>query len=171
MYGNRIVVTPCPRGRFEEIIVSGTPRPGQCMEYKTGSTNVGGRRVFEPAGTTAAAGSHGMNADGDRIAVAVLLAWPDHAACPPGRDVNTAYADGERAAVYYPVEGEQLNLLFQNAAGTADDIAIDDKLIIDDGTGKVLKSVGAVESEPFTAAEALVDPTIDQLFLCTFTGV
>jgi hypothetical protein len=168
MYGNRIIVTPFPRGRFEEIIVSGTPKPGQVMEYKTGSTGVGGRRVFEPAGTTNAAGSHGMNADGDRITIAVLLAFPDHVACPPGRDANTAYADGERGAVYYPENGEELNMLLQDQAGTADDIAIDDKIIIDDGTGKVLKSTGAVEQEPFVACEAIVDPIADQLLHCKF---
>lgn len=168
--GNRIIVTPHPRGRFEEVIVNGTPLPGTCMEYKPSSTDVGGRRNFEPAGTTAAAGSHGMNADGDNIAVCVLLCFADHAACPPGKGPTDAYVTLDRGAVYYPVEGEELNVLFQNAAGTADDIAIDDKMIVDDGTGKVLKSTGTVESEPFQAREAIVDPTADQLLYCMYTG-
>lgn len=168
--GNRIVVTPHPRGRFEECIVSGTPKPGTVMEYKTGSTDIGGRRNMEAAGTTAAAGSHGMNADGDNIAICVLVCFADHAACPLAKGPTDAYADGERGAVYWPVEGEELNVLFMNQSGTADDVAVDDKLIVDDGTGKVFKSTGTVESEPFQANEAIVDPTADQLLWARYTG-
>lgn len=168
--GNRIIVSAEPKGVFEEVIVSGTPKPGTVMEIKSNVAQKGGRWTYEAAGTTAAAGSTGMSADGDRIGVNALLCFSDHAACPPGKLATDAYADGDRGAIYWPANGEELNMLFMNQAGTADDIGINDKLIIDDGTGKLFKSTGTVESEPFIALEAIVDPTADQLFWCKFIG-
>lgn len=173
--GNRIVVAPHPMGRWEEIIISGTPKPGQFMGIKGSVAPVGGnpagagRFTYEPAGVTAAAGSKGMNADGDRIAVGILCAPGESAASPPIGLATTAYADGDRAMIYWPCNGDQLNCLFQNAAGTADDVLVGDKLIIDDGTGKVLVSTGTVEKEPLEAREALTDPTADTLILCVWT--
>lgn len=168
--GNRIIVTPEPKGRFEEVIVAGTPKPGTIMHKKTGVATSGGRFTMEPAGTTAASGSRGMNADGDRIPICVLLTFVDHCACPPSKGATDAYADGERGAVYYPVPGEEMNVLYQNQSGTADDVAVGDKLIVDDGTGKVLVSTGSVEDEPFQSCETVTDPTADQLIWAEFTG-
>lgn len=165
--GNRIIVTPCPRGRFEEIIVSGTPKPGTCM-YPTNTAEVAGVRTMEPAGTT---GGLGMGADGDMIPVAVLLCFLDHAACPPGRTADDAYVTLERGAVYYPEEGEELNVLFQNNTGTADDVTLGMKMIIDDGTGKIIPTAGSPKSEPFVAREAYTDPTADRLLHVVFTSI
>lgn len=168
--GNRIIVTPDPRGQFERITVSGTPKPGTCMEFKPGTTMQNGRYTYEAYGTTAASGSHGVSASGDRTGVCVLLCFADNAECPPGKGPTDAYVSGDNGCVYWPLPGENLNVLFKDTAGTADDIAVDDKMIIDDGSGKVLKSTGSVESEPFNAREALVDPVADQLLWCVFTG-
>jgi hypothetical protein len=159
--GNEIIVSAHPRGHFEEIIVSGTPKPGTCLSPTT-AARVGGRRTMEPAGTTA---SLGMGADGDLIPVCVLL--PDHL---QGKGPTDALVAGQRAMVYYPIAGEELNVLFQNNTGTADDIAVGDKLMIDDGTGKILKSAGPPASEPFVAMEAIVDPTADQLLHVSYSG-
>lgn len=173
-FGNRIIVTPEPKGRFEEFLVSGTPKPGQWMGIKPGVAAVGGstsaigRFTYEPAGVTAAAGSRGMAASGDRIAVCILLGFQDSVACPPGFQVSDAYVDGQRGAGYWAQNGDLLNCLFKNVAGTADDVAVGDKMIIDDGTGKVSVSTGAVESEPLEAREALIDPTADALICCVW---
>lgn len=161
--GNRIIITAHPRGVYEEIIVVGTPKPGVVMNKVGATTAIGGRYSYEPAGTTAASGSKGMSADGDRIPINVLLSSADHVACPPGRDATTAYVTGDRGAIYWPANGEELNMLYQNASGTADDLTVGDKLIVDDGTGKLLVSTGSPEDEPFESCEAVVDPTADQL--------
>lgn len=165
--GNRILVTSEPKGVFEEIIVSGTPKPGTCMYPKNTALTQGERRTMEPAGTTAALG---MGADGDQIPVAVLLSGLDHMAAPPGKIATDAYVDGERGVVYYPVQGEQLNVLFLNVSGTADDVTIGMKLIIDDGTGQVLPTAGTPESEPFVAMEVYTDPTADKLLLVSYSA-
>jgi len=162
--GNKTIVTAHPRGVFEEIIVVGTPKPGVIMNILGATAPRGGRNSYEPAGTTAAAGSKGMSADGDRIPIGVLLSCLDHTACPPGRTADDAYVTGERGALYWPVNGEELNMIFQNASGTADDVTVGDKLIVDDGTGKLLVSTGSPEAEPFESREAITDPTADQAF-------
>lgn len=164
--GNEIIVTANPKGVFSECIVSGTPKPGTVMEFKRGVTSTtGGRWTYEPAGTTAASGVQGMAADGNRLPIAVLL--PDHT---QGKTATDAYVSGTRGFLYFPVAGEELNMIIENQSGTADDFAIGDKLIVDDGTGKLLISASTPESEPFICLETITDPTADTLTWCMFTG-
>lgn len=164
--GNKILLTTEPHGRMEWVIVSGTPKPGTCMELKPATDlGAGNLHTYEPAGTSAASGSRGMSADGDRIPVAVLL--EDELR---GKLMTEAYTSGEIGKVYFPIPGEQLNVLKLDVAGTGDDFTIGDKLMIDDGTGKVLLSSGSIESEPFLSLETITDPTADQLVWAQFTG-
>ena len=85
-----------------------------------------------------------MAADGNRLPIVVLL--PDFL---QGKTYDTAYADSARIFLYCPLPGEELNMWLENQSGTADDFVIGDKLIVDDGTGKLLISAGSPESEPF----------------------
>lgn len=170
--GNGIIVSAQPRGVFKEGYIVGTPKPGTCVVRVPGQTapDDTGRWNYEPAGTTAASGATGMQADGDNVAVAVLLED-----ALQGKLMTEAYVTGDRCRIYFPLPGEELNVLFQNNTGTGDDIAIGDPLMIDDGTGKVLLSVSttsqtAPESEPFTALEVITDPTADQLLWVESTG-
>lgn len=164
--GNEIIVSSEPRGRFTECFVSGTPKPGTVMELKQSVAMKSGRWTYEPAGTTANSGvTRGMAADGNRLPIAVLL--PDHL---QGKTASDAYADGDRGFLYFPVAGEELNMLIENQSGTADDFVIGDKLIVDDGTGKLLISASTPESEPFVCLENITDPTADTLAWCLFTG-
>ena len=164
--GNEILVSANPKGFYEECVISGTPKPGTVMELKKATAVIGGRWTFEPAGTTAAVGANlGMAADGDRLAIAVLL--PDQL---QGKIATDAYADGDRGFLYYPVSGEELNMLLENQSGTADDFIIGSKLIVDDGTGKLLISASTVESEPFMCLEAITDMAADTLAWCKYTG-
>lgn len=163
--GNEIIISANPKGHFEECIVVGTPKPGTVMEFKRGTAKVHGRWSYEPAGTTAASGVQGMAADGNRLPIAVLL--PDRL---QGKLATDAYATGDIGFLYFPVMGEELNMLIENQAGTADDFTIGDKLIVDDGTGKLLISAGTPESEPFICLETVTDPTADHLTACKYTG-
>lgn len=170
---NRIVLAPQPRGVFGEGYLTGaTAKPGQCVVLTPGQTDVDGtgRFTVEPAGFTAASGPTGMQADGDNILIRVLIEDVFN-----GRPVTTAYAIGDRVRFYTPLAGEQLNVMMQNQSGTGDDLAIGDPLMVDDGTGKVLKSTSttsqtAPESEPFECNEVVTDPTADQLITVTATG-
>lgn len=155
--GNKIIVSSQPRGVFETVIIDGTPKPGTCMTMKATAVDGNGHFEFEVFNADAA--------DGENFAVAVL----DMDALQ-GRLATTAYADGELAQVYYPVAGEQLNVLKKDVAGTGDDFLVGSTLIIDDGTGKVILTTGSPEREPFQCLEAITDPTADQLVWVKYTG-
>lgn len=154
--GNEIIVSSEPRGRLTEGIIDGTPKPGTCMQVKAGVPMVGGRFTYE---------AFNRDADGNLGTVWVLL--PDHL---QGKLTTDAYVSGARGFLYAPAHGEELNMLVANIAGTADDHAIGDQLMIDDGTGKLIATTGSPESEPFRLLEAITDPTVDTLALCEYTG-
>lgn len=166
--GNEIVLSVEPKGTFIECTVVGTPKPGTVMELKTGVAEVGGRFSFEPAGFTAAVGvTQGMAADGNRTPIAVLDIDKLQ-----GKTKDDAYVTGTRGFLYYPVAGEYLNMILENITGTAadQDFIIGTKLIVDDGTGKLLISAGTPESEPFICLEAVTDLAADYLCFVQYTG-
>lgn len=161
--GNNIIVTANPMGVFMECTVVGTPKPGTIMTPVPGTAPVNGRFSYEPAGTTATVF---MSADGDRIPIAVLL--PDQL---QGKIATDAYVTGTRGFLYFPEPGDEINVLFMDdGSGTSDDLAIGDLLIVDDGTGKLIKTTGSPQSEPFTCLEAVTDPTADQLVWAMYNG-
>lgn len=153
---NKILLSADPKGRFVEGIISGTPKPGTCMQIKAATEPVNGRFTWEV---------YNRASDGDRYLVAVLLEDSLQ-----GKTVSDAYVTGTYGRLYCPVPGDELNMLLQDVAGTGDDHAIGDLLIIDDGTGKLIATTGGPEAEPFIVAETKTDPTADHLTHCIFTG-
>lgn len=154
--GSAIVVSTEPRGVFKEGYVSGTPKPGTVMQLKASTEPIGGRYTWEV---------YDKDADGNRGLLAIL--------CEDrflGRLTSEAYADGDRCFLYVPVPGEELNMLVADVSGTADDVAIGDTFIVDDGTGLLIATTGTPESEPFQALETINDKTADQLVHCVYTG-
>lgn len=154
--GNEIIVSADPKGTFLEGVISGTPKPGTIMEIVPATATVGGEftwRAYQP-GT-----------DGQQRLIAVLL--PDTL---QGQLATTAYVSGARCFLYCPIPGEDLNVLKGDVAGTADDFAIGDLLMVDSGTGKVIATTGTPESNPFICLETVTDPTADQLVWVKFTG-
>lgn len=153
--GDSIIISADPGGKFLEGIVSGTPKPGTVMEVQTffyqGNRHLW--RAYQP-GT-----------DGERRLIAVLL--EDNL---QGKLISDAYVDGTRCFLYCPLPGEELNMLFLDVAGTADDHAAGETCIVDTGTGKLIATTGSPESEPFRLMEAVTDPSADFLAPCVFTG-
>lgn len=143
---NTIVVSNMPMGRYlEGILAAGNaPKPGQFVSQ----TSDGEYELWNGA------------ADGERDNLLIVLE------CKLlGRTLDTAYSAGERVFLYSPLRGDLLLAMYGNASGTADDVAVGDKLIIDDGTGKLVPTTGSPEMEPFKAEEAYTDPTADKLIL------
>lgn len=157
--GNCIIISSQPRGKFADIVVSGTPTPGVCMEIETSffQNGVHKMRAYQP-GT-----------DGERRAVAVLLEKD-----LLGGGITDAYTDGERGRVYFPVAGEELNMYVKNESGTGslDEFADGELAIPDSGTGKLVRSwtVASPEMEPFQALGALADVTADVHHPFMYTG-
>ena len=154
--GNGIVVSSEPRGRFDECIISGTPKPGTCMSRLAATEPVGGRYTYE---------AYNPSADGEQLAWGVLL--PDD---NQGRAATAAYAAAERGFLYFPVNGDELNCLVANIAGTGDAFAIGDKLMIDDGTGKLIATTGSPETESFEVLETKAALTADTLVHVQYNG-
>ena len=157
MKGNQILIQENPRGVKKAIIVSGTPKPGTAMSLKLATAaDANGLLTYEPAGTTAADGFDGMTNDGDRCDFGILLEDENQ-----GKTYDSAYADGDHGWIYFPLPGEELNVLLENQSGTGDAFAVGDKLMIDNGTGKFLAVDTDAEAEPFVCAEAVAALTAD----------
>jgi hypothetical protein len=157
--GNLIVLTP-DRGHFVEGIINAgeTPKPGQIVQEDPTQALQGGRRVWK---------LYNRDADGNRPAGPLIVLTEDRRI---GRTMLDAYAAGERAFGFIPLAGCELNLLYMNVSGTADDVAAGDLLTVDDSTGKVIVTTGTPEIEVAHAQEAIVDPTADTLLWSTWSG-
>lgn len=164
--GNEIVVTPNPLGRFVWGILSGTPKPGTCMEIVGGTARDSNGNLTYRVYT--AGGTHGERRP-------ILVLDRDK---PVGGLATTAYVTGQFVCMYMPLPGEEMNVLKSDISGTgsaSDDFDEGDMLMLEAGTGKVIKSAANVagfpESEPFQAVEPIVDPTADTLVWVMATGV
>lgn len=165
MKGTRILVTSKPRGVFEDVYITGTPKPGTVMEITPSTAHVGGLFNYAVYGTTAGSSGQYVSNDGDRKAIAILLEQDQEA------DIwSTAYVTGDLGRVYWPAMGEQFNMLVEDVSGTGDDFIIGEEMMVDDGTGKLLTADSNAEAHPFTALEAVTDPTADHWIWCRFNG-
>jgi hypothetical protein len=165
MKGTRILISSPTKGVYEDIIVSGTPKPGTCMELKPATEPEGNIFTYEAYGVQAASGGKFVSNDGDRKAIAVLLEKDQE-----GKTYNDAYADGDRGRVYFPAAGEELNMLFENQSGTGDAFAIGDEAMVGNGTGKLLACDSDAEAHPFTVRETVAALTADAWIRCRFNG-
>ena len=167
MKGTRILVTSKPRGVYEDIVVTGTPKPGTCMEITPSTEPIGGVFNYSAYGVTAASSGQYVAADGDKKAIAILLEDDAQA-----KTYNDAYVTGTRGRVYYPAMGEQFNMLFQDVSGTSDSFIIGQEMMVDNGTGKLISADSDAEAHPFTLLETVATaPTADHWKWCRFNGV
>ena len=155
---NTIVISPEPRGRFIDAIISGTPKPGVVMEVKAATEAVGGNftyQVYQPGG------------DGQNPVGAIAVLCEDQL---QGKTVTDAYVTGSLCRLYFPLPGDELLMQLQLVAGTADTHAIGDKLIIDNSTGTLIDTTGSPECEPFVCLETLAELSVDTLAHVQYTG-
>lgn len=162
MRGTEIVVTDNPRGVFMEGYV------------KTGETHYPGMVVLRDASVALKAGRHTYKiydetADGDQPSGAFWVVTHGLGMLI-GKQASDSIAAGERAQYYSPVAGEELNLLLKDIAGTGDDHALGEKLMVDTGTGKLIATTGSPETEVAQLLEAVTDPTADTLAWCQWSG-
>lgn len=156
--GNRVVVNPDAKGAYEWGHVATAEKPGTIMQVDPSVAMKGGKHTWVP---------YSRDADGDRPKGPFAVIIED---LYQGRDNTTALTAGEIAKMYIPLPGDEINLLFFNQTGTADDVAVGDLLIVDSGTGKVYKTASTPETEVAVALEAIVDPTADRLIWARWTG-
>lgn len=166
--GLSIVVSADPRGVFLEGIISGTPKPGTCMQVKAATAPVGGRFTFEVVSRSSGAiGPIWVLREDDfqgKVGVSNVAAYTGGPPAP-----GDAYVSGTRGFLYAPVAGEDLNMIVASVSGTADDVAIGDLFGVQTATGKLLAN-SAFASAPFQALEVVTDPTADYMLWCKYLG-
>jgi len=157
--GNRIVVTPDRGYPVEGIVNTGeTLYPGMIVQIDPTQSQVGGRWIMK---------IYNRDADGDRPAGPFIVVCED---LKQGKTTSDTYTAGERMQGFVPLPGCELNLLYKNVAGTADDVSLGNLFIVDDGTGKVIVTTGSPETEVAMALEAVTDPTADTLVHSIWSG-
>lgn len=143
MQGNKILIASEPKGVFDEGTISGTPSPGTLMQIAAATEPVGGRFTFEV---------YSADADGDQRAIIVLLEKGE------GYSYSDAYVNGDRCFVYYPLPGEDINMIVSaSGTSTGDSQAIGDLYIADSGTGLLIATSSGEESEPFICMQTTTD--------------
>lgn len=157
---NVIVLAAEPKGRFIEGTIGAglTPKPGTIMQIDHSIAMQGGRHTWV---------LYNADADGGRPKGPIIVL---REAELMGKGITDAYAAGDRGFGYIPANGEELNCLVANIAGTADDHAAGEMLMVDDTTGLLIATTGTPETEMFQLNEAITDPTEDTLAWVTFTG-
>lgn len=158
--GSEIVLASNPRGVFMEgyIAEGETPKPGTIMQIDPSAPHIGGRQVWE---------TYDRAADGASPSGPLAVLNLDYL---QGRDEHTAYAAGERCFLYIPYAGEELNLLVADVPGTADTHTAGQVYIVEDGTGKLIKTTGTPEAESFILMEDLPALTGDTLAWVIYRG-
>ncbi len=158
--GNCIVVQADPKGLFMEgFIASGeTPKPGTILQRDASVALIGGRHTYK---------IYDRAADGDQPQGPFWVLRENYLL---GKAATVAYAAGDRCFLYSPLPGDELNLLVADVAGTADDHALGEILMVDDGTGKLIATTGSPETEVAMLQETITDPAADTLAWCVWTG-
>lgn len=161
--GNTIIVSApeSPRGVLMEgyIATGETPKPGTILQRDPTVALRGGRATYK---------LYNRDADGNHPQGAFWVLLEDR--FRGERTVSSAYAAGDRCFLYCPMQGEELNLLVANLAGTADDHPAGEILMVDDGTGMLVATTGTPETEVAMLLEAITDPTADTLAWVEWTG-
>lgn len=154
--GNTIVCSAPPRGRFIEGYVSGTPKPGTCMEVLAATEAREGRFTYR---------AQTPGASGDPRPIIILIEDASQ-----GKLVTDAYVSGTKCFLYEPANGDELNMLVKDVAGTGDDHAVGDRFKVDTGTGKLVVEGTSANRATFTCLETVTDPTADMLVFCMYNG-
>lgn len=152
--GNKIVVGT-PRGKFIGGIINDTSKPGTVMEMVAAGAVQGGRNLWQASSV----------ADGLKREICVLMDDPLQ-----GFGTGQAYVAGRWGQLYFPVDGDELNMILEDVSGTGDSAAIGDLFGVNE-VGK-LEANSSFTFTPFEACEAIAKGgiTADILLYVRFRG-
>lgn len=137
------------KGRYVSGIIYGTPLPGTQMQIKAATEPVNGLFTFEPCSTA------GKNAP-----AAILLQDENQ-----GGSATTAYVTGTVGRLYFPIAGDELNLLFANISGTGDTFAIGASVCVNNA-GKFVATTGTPYQNHTVEETVSTALTADALVAC-----
>lgn len=153
---NKIVINPDPKGnKIEGFVAAGqTFYPGMAVVIDPTVALKNGRHTWKYF----APGSDGALPGGP-----ICIVQENYLL---GKQLSDSYAAGERFFGYCPLPGDELNLLLADVAGTADDHAAGEVLIIKNASGKFIATTGSPAQKPATLLETITDPVADTLAWC-----
>jgi hypothetical protein len=147
--GAGVIVSAQPRGRFEEGNIVGVGiKPGTVVQIDPGVAYQSGRPSFIP---------YNPGADNDPTVGPLGVLLEDS---PSGFSALVALQNGQRCRVYYPLPGDELNMLCEGEAGTgsANALTIGERLGIRNNTGKLI-----AQATPTAAAFFICNEHIDEV--------
>lgn len=151
MLGNKILVNDDAKGRRQSCVISGTPKPGTHMEIVPSTApNGSGLHTYRAC----------SRADGTTGPLIVLLEDDEQ-----GKTYADAYVSGTVGKLYWPVQGDELNLRMrdQPGTGTSGIDNVGDQLSIDGASG-MLQAGGSATQKPYWLLEDLTqDQSADSL--------
>lgn len=146
MKGYSVIVTADPMGRMEDVVVSGTPKPGTIMELVPQTNPVSGRFTYRVwTGNTGVAAGHPVLMEDNQ----------------QGFTIEDAYVSGRRGRIYWPIAGDEFNIWFRQSVGTgtANQYRIGDRVAVEKNTG-LLMAFSAATSKPFILKENAFSETL-----------
>lgn len=152
--GNRIVLTPDRGWPVEGYLQSGqTVSPGMVMQYDPTQALIGNRQAWK---------IYVPGADGGAPAGPYIILREDFL---QGKTMTDAYgtAVGTHLFGWIPLPGCELNVLYLDIAGTADDHAAGELGIVKNNSGKFIATTGSPASQPVMLMETVTDPIADFL--------
>ncbi len=155
--GSKIIITADPKGHFEQVVISGSALyPGMLVETVAATERKNGHRTVQAVSRTA----------GTKGSICVLVG--DN---PQGFISTTVFVTGTQALAYWPLNGDELNMLIKDVTGTGDATAIGDKYGVN-ATGSLTKDTGSYASTPFEVQETIAAGgiTADTLVWMQFDG-
>ena len=145
MRGNAIIVSSNPKGQYDEGTIGEANRsPGTIMQLKAATPFQGGRPVW----VAAASGT-----DGKDVLYAVLLEDDQQGVTATG--AGAVYAINTHCRLYFPIKGEEMNILAGEVAGTGNSFAIGDRLIVDAEDGILIPETGTPQATFAVSMQAL----------------
>lgn len=167
MRGHQTIVTADPCGKKQAGFVKAgeTFYPGMIVQVDPTVALISGRHTYK---------IYNRAVDGDQPLGSFWVVTDEYLTYE-GKGITDSttfdsYAAGLLCSLYSPLAGEEINLLFKNVTGTADDIIAGDIVMVDDDTGKVIATTGTPETEVAAALEAITDPTADTQLWCQWSG-
>jgi hypothetical protein len=174
--GTKIIVSSEPHGTFEEGIINDTSSPGYLVERVTSKAFQGNVGWFQARQTQSAGGVGPVCVLlEDQLQGKVGVKYVFGAGTSSGGvtvaglpQVGDAYVANTRCRVYWPIAGEQLNLVLGDVAGTGDTVS-QGALFGANNNGKIIAD-SSYNDAPFQAMETLTALTADTPLWVQYLG-
>lgn len=162
MLGNEVILTPEPRGRRIDGVANVDMLPGICiMPIANVDEDAGNRLTWGPY-------------DKAQSGFPSLIAIVDYDYLQ-GKTADDLIKAGKRFSIYFPLPGDELNMLVQDQSGTGatSDFDVGDPMTIEDATGYLIDGATGTSGyliRPFMVMEDYNDMAADTRLHVMVTG-